>query len=115
MWRGCNNNSNRPIWLEFRASKYFIGLTAAVAAFTVCGLYYRFFVNFLLRFRTVEEGWRDLVSRYADVLSLGWLHIFGRTFSFLLVGAWELLKRHIGRPSSAIFTGGQIRSFRGSW
>lgn len=85
MWEGCNNKSNRPVWLEFRSSKWLIGWTAAVAAFTVCGLYYIFFVNFLLGLGTVEEGWEGLGGSYAEVISIGWLHIFGRTFCCLIM------------------------------
>ena len=44
MWKGYNKSS-RPIWLEFRSSKWLIGWTAAVAAFTVGGFYSTFFVR----------------------------------------------------------------------
>lgn len=44
MWGAYINNNNstgtRPIWLEFRSSKWLIGWTAAVAAFTVCEFFY---------------------------------------------------------------------------
>lgn len=58
MCEGYNNkDGSRPIWLEFRSSKWLIGWTAAVAAFTVCDLLIYFF-----RLKLCRAG-----GRYADV------------------------------------------------
>lgn len=48
IWEGCKNKGSRPICLEFRSSKWLIGWTAAVAAFTVCAFYSIFFVKLFL-------------------------------------------------------------------
>lgn len=110
MWEGYNNKSNRPMWLEFRSSKWLIGWTAAVAAFTVCAFCHIFFVNFCW------EG-ADMLMSY---LSIGWLYLFIRMFCCLIMmsfGSCLPIQNtvYLGRSSSTIFTSREIRSFRGSW
>lgn len=73
MCEGYNNkDGSRPIWLEFRSSKWLIGWTAAVAAFTVCDLLilYIFFVS------NYVWGVADMLMS----LSIGWLYLFIRMF-----------------------------------